>query len=330
MTNAPNGTSALDSSAAPVPMVSVAITAYNSARWLARALDSVIMQQTGFPVEIVIGDDCSPDDTVQVARSYAASHPAALIRVLERPKNLGIQRNYYETFEACRGKYIAWLDADDYWTDPQKLALQVEAMEADPAVNLCGHYIRVVTPDGAVKQSRSPSAAPGVYGVDAILHNVLIPSVSGMFRNGIQQSLPAWYFDLAPVTEWPIWILAAVSGKVVLLDRVMADYVHTPGSSAWGKGALFAHQREAEFYERVESVLPARWIRLARAEKGKRYEGVAYYLRKEGDFRGSRAAAVKAFCSPAPLDNLSSKTRSLLAAVVRDAQSRFRGQAPQT
>src|SRR5437764_14495624 len=84
------------------PVVSVAITAYNSAKWLPRALDGVLNQRTDFPIEIVIGDDCSSDETVNIARSYRARHPN-LFKILERPKNVGIQRNYYETFERFNG-----------------------------------------------------------------------------------------------------------------------------------------------------------------------------------------------------------------------------------
>jgi glycosyltransferase involved in cell wall biosynthesis len=137
----------LDLAPSPTPLVSVAITAYNSANWLARALDSVLQQRTNFPFEIVIGDDCSQDDTVSIANSYREKHPT-IIKVLERTKNIGIQRNYYETFENCRGKFIAWLDADDYWTDPEKLAIQVETLEADPSINICCHFVRWIKPDG--------------------------------------------------------------------------------------------------------------------------------------------------------------------------------------
>ncbi len=305
------------------PVVSVAITTFNSANWLPRALDSVLAQRTGFPVEIVIGDDSSQDTTVAVARSYQERHPD-VIRILERNKNVGIQRNYYETFEACRGKFIAWLDGDDYWTDPEKLAIQVEAMESDPSINLCGHYIRVVSRDGEVKQDRSPSTPAGRYGLKEMLHSCFIPSLSAMFRNGIHRQLPTWYFDLAPVTEWPIWVLAALSGNIVLLDRVMADYMHTPGSAAWSQGDLFRETMEAKFYEQIESVLPSKWHMLVRAEKGKRYETMAYFLRKQGNFTASREAALKAFRSPALLDNMGSKTKALLAAVVREMEWRFR------
>ena len=76
------------SSSPLAPVVSVSITAYNSATWLPRALDSVLKQRATFPIEIVIGDDCSQDATVSVAHSYREKYPD-VIRVLERSKNVG-------------------------------------------------------------------------------------------------------------------------------------------------------------------------------------------------------------------------------------------------
>jgi glycosyltransferase involved in cell wall biosynthesis len=306
------------------PLVSVSITAFNSENWLPRAIDSAINQQTDFPIEIVIADDCSTDSTLRVAHFYRERYPN-VIRVLERSRNIGIQRNYYDTFEQCRGKYIAWLDSDDFWTDPDKLAIQVQTLEADPSLNVCGHFVRWVSTAGEVKRERYPSIAPGRYGLAEIIHHNFLPSLSVMFRNGIHRDLPPWYFDLAPTTDWPIFVLAALSGDIVLLDRVMADYMLAPESSLMSKGSLFWHTKDARFYEKIESILPSTWRRIARAEKGKRYESMAYLLRKQGDFVASREAAFKAFCSPSLMDNSGSKIKSLLAAVVRETQWRLRG-----
>ncbi|MHB8303712.1 MAG: glycosyltransferase family 2 protein [Acidobacteriaceae bacterium] len=311
------------STIAAVPLVSVAITAFHSEKFLAKAIESVLAQRTDFPVEIVIGDDCSQDRTVAIARTYRDQYPDA-IRVLERARNLGIQRNYYETFEQCRGKYIAWLDADDYWTDPDKLTIQTQVLESDPSIMICCHFVRWVTGSGELKRAAYPAIAPGRYGMAQILHSCFLPSPSVVFRNGIHRDLPPWYFELAPTTDWPLYVVAARSGDIVLLDRVMADYTLNPGSSLWGKGGLTWHTTDARFYEFVESILPAKFHRMARAEKGKRYESMAYLLRKKGDFTGSRQAAVKAFRSPSIFDNLGSKTKALLAAAVREAEWRIR------
>jgi glycosyltransferase involved in cell wall biosynthesis len=307
----------------PTPVVSVAMTTYNSAKYLSRSLDSILRQQTDFPIEIVIGDDCSKDSTVELACIYQQQHPG-IINLIARPKNLGICQNYYATFEACRGKYIAWLDADDYWTDPEKLSIQVRTLESDPAINVCCHFVRWVTPDGAVQREKFPSISPGRYGISEIIRHNFLASPSVMFRNGLHRRLPDWYYDIAPTTDWPLYVLAALSGDIVLLDRVMADYMLTPGSAFMGQGGLFWYKENARFYEHIVSVLPPEWQRVARAEQGKRYESLAYWLRKQGDFAGSREAAFKAFRSPSLTDNLGSKTASLLAAVVREAESKFR------
>ena len=304
------------------PVVSVAITTFNSANWLPRALDSVLKQRTKFPIEIIIGDDCSQDATVSIAHSYRERHPC-VISVLERSKNVGIQRNYYETFEECRGKFIAWLDADDYWTDPEKLSIQVETLESDPSINVCCHFVRWVTSDGGVKRDRWPSESPGRYGLKDVICHLFISTPSAMFRNGIHRDLPPWYFDLAPTTDWPVWVLAALSGDIVLLDRVMADYMLTPGSAFHSKGDLFWHMTDARFYEYIESIIPSRLHRVTRATKGKRYEYAAYLLRKQGDFSASREAAFKAFWAPFLMDNLGSKTKTLLASLVREAEWRL-------
>jgi glycosyltransferase involved in cell wall biosynthesis len=305
------------------PLVSVAVTTYNSERWLARALDSVLMQTTRSPIEVVIGDDHSSDATLEVARSYCRNYPA-LFRVLERNEKLGIQRNYFETFEQCRGKFIAWLDADDYWTDPLKLNTQAETLEADDSISVCCHFVRWMTHDGKIYRNRFPDIAAGRYGLNEILHHNFLPSPSVMFRNGIHRKLPSWYFDLAPTTDWPIFVLAALSGDIVLLDRVMADYTLTSGSTLTSKGDLVWCVTDARFYDHIESILPTRWKRLARAEKGKRHEAIAYLLRKQGDLRGSRDAAAKAFLAPSLADNFGSKTKALVAASLREAQGRLR------
>jgi glycosyltransferase involved in cell wall biosynthesis len=316
-------TSNSDDNCSP-PLVSAAITAFNSAKWLPRAIDSVLSQRAKFPIEIVIGDDCSQDATLDVARSYQERYPG-VIKILERPNNIGIQRNYYETFENCRGKYIAWLDADDYWTDPEKLAIQTDVFESDSSVNVCCHFVRRVTVTGEVKNERYPSIAPGRYGLEEIIRHCFMSSPSIMFRNGIHHDLPGWYFDFPNMTDWPVLVVAALTGDIVLLDRTMADYMFTPGSAFESKGPLKWNEMDARFYELIESVLPARWHRLVRAEKGKRYEYVAYLLRKQGNFTDSWLAAVKAFRSPAIMDNVASKTKSLLAATVREAQWRLGG-----
>jgi len=313
----------LNGTSSATPLVSVSITTFNLEKWLSRAISSVLEQQIDFPIEIVISDDASTDGTLHIAHSYREQHPN-VIRVLERNTNVGVQRNTYDTLEQCRGKYIAFLDADDYWTNPGKLAMQVAVLEADPTISLCGHFARWVKSTGEVTRERYPSIPPGRYGLEEIIRHNFLPTASTVFRNGVHRKVPPWYFEFKSLSDWPLWVLSAGSGDIVLLDCVMADYMLTPGSSFMSKGDLFWYEADAEFYQYIESILPAKYHRLARAEAGNRYEEIAYALRKQGDFSGSREAALRAFRSPFLFDNCVSKTKSLLAASIREIEWRLK------
>lgn len=308
----------------PVPLVSVVVTAYKSERTLGKTIESIVAQRTNFPIELLVADDCSPDGTVALARSYQEKYPD-MIRVLAREKNVGTQRNYYDAFEASRGKYIAWLDSDDYWTDPDKLMVQVAVMEEDPTISMCGHFVRWVTQEGEVIRERYPEMPGGRCGMAEILQKNFMPSPAILFRNGLQRDLPQWFFDVPPLTDWPLHVIAALKGDFYMVDRVMADYTLNATSAFWGQGDLFWYEMNADFFERIESILPAKWHRDVRARKGLEYESISYFQRKRGEFVKSRQAALKSFFAPTLMDNLGSKTKTLAAAVVREMEWRLRG-----
>ena len=119
-----------------MPLVSVCMTTYNHEPYIAEAIESVLAQQTSFGVELVVGEDCSTDRTAAICREYAAKYPDR-IRLVTSPENVGWRANYRRTFEACRGKYVAYLDGDDWWCDPRKLQMQADLMESDPGCGMC-------------------------------------------------------------------------------------------------------------------------------------------------------------------------------------------------
>ena len=308
------------------PVVSVVITTFNTASSLPQTLESVLDQCARFAVEIVIYDDFSQDGTVEVAREYQQRYPH-IIRFFEREQHASMQRNYYDAFEQARGRYIAWLDSDDCWTDPVKLEVQVEALDADPSVAMCGHYVRWVLrdPEFKVEVERYPRIAPGRYGLEDILRKNFMPSPSIMFRNGLHRQLPPCYFEIRLLGDWPVNVVAAQQGAILMLDHTMADYTLNPKGTFWSGGSRFWYESDILFYNYVELFIPASFHRLARSEKGRRYESLAYLLRKQGDFAGSRRAAIQAFRAPLWRDQVGSKSKALLAAVVRELQWRLTG-----
>ncbi len=117
------------------PVISVIVATYNQEDSIGRTLDSVLMQQCRVPFEIVLGEDCSTDSTLEICRQYEAKHPDT-IRVIANESNKGVVKNYFDCVLASKGKYIADCAGDDFWTDPLKLQKELDIMEKHPEVNI--------------------------------------------------------------------------------------------------------------------------------------------------------------------------------------------------
>lgn len=140
-------------SSIPEPMLSVRIVTYQHVNYIAECIDNVLCQQTNFPFEIVIGEDFSTDGTREIVFDYADRYPDK-IRVITADMNVGVKANGQRVRKACRGKYIALLEGDDYWCDPLKLQKQVDFLEANPAYSLCYHDFTMLD---AISGKTSPS-----------------------------------------------------------------------------------------------------------------------------------------------------------------------------
>ncbi len=138
------------------PYLSVVFITYNHERYIREALDSVLMQETDFPFEIVVGEDCSTDHTRDILNEYKEKYPDR-IRLLYRDRNLGRPTlNVYQTAMECRGKYIAFLEGDDFWTDPEKLKKQVHFLEEHDEYEAVTHASRLVGEDGKPLSDQTP------------------------------------------------------------------------------------------------------------------------------------------------------------------------------
>ena len=144
------------------PMVSVALVTYKHEAYIREALDSILMQQVDFSYEIVVGDDCSPDGTQDILREYAGRYPGRFLLLL-REKNLGATANSYDIKCHCKGRYIAQLEGDDFWTDPHKLQRQVDFLEAHPEYIGTAHMHHVVDENSRPIEGLSGYCEPGRF-----------------------------------------------------------------------------------------------------------------------------------------------------------------------
>ena len=122
------------------PIVSICCITYNHENYIRDAIEGFLMQKTTFPIEIIIHDDASTDKTAEIVKSYAEKHPDLILPILqaENQYSKGIPISTY-AYPKARGKYIAFCEGDDYWTDPYKLQKQVDFLESNPDCSWCFH-----------------------------------------------------------------------------------------------------------------------------------------------------------------------------------------------
>ncbi len=118
------------------PLLSVCLVTYNQEAFIEKVLEGAVMQKASFPYEIVIGEDCSTDSTRAICKTFAQQYPNKIVLLPFVSQNLGLKQNFLRTFQHCRGKYIAYLEGDDYWIDPYKLQKQVDILERNNDVVL--------------------------------------------------------------------------------------------------------------------------------------------------------------------------------------------------
>ena len=115
--------------------ISVGVITYNQQDTIRQTLDSILAQKGDFDLELVIGEDCSPDGTYAICADYAKRYPNA-VKLLPNMKNLGIMANFARVMRACTGDYIGICAGDDYWCDNQKLQKQLDYFRAHPNVGV--------------------------------------------------------------------------------------------------------------------------------------------------------------------------------------------------
>jgi glycosyltransferase involved in cell wall biosynthesis len=206
------------------PLVSVRVPTYNHEKYIEKCIEGILMQKTIFPFEVIIGEDCSTDRTREIVFDYEKRYPNT-IRVVWSEKNVGAAQNVFRVAQACRGKYLAVCEGDDYWIDPLKLQKQVDFMEGHPEYSLCFHDALVVA-EGKNRCPRyfCPKDLPETITIDDVLERPwFVPTASMLTRRDILQSLPVWRTKFWNGDQL-VQLWCAHRGALGYLNEVMCVY----------------------------------------------------------------------------------------------------------
>lgn len=210
---------------ATVPSVTVFMMTYNHAAFLAQSIESVIAQTREFPIEILIGEDCSTDETRVIAESFQRRYPS-IIRIITGPRNVGHMRNYFRMLPKIRGEYVALLEGDDWWTDPRKLEKQFGILQRDKGISMCFHAASVF--NEATKkyaEKRHFAKRTKVLDIEQVVtgRGGMIPTASIFLRRSALPPMEDWHIN-SPVGDLPIQIWATLQGICLYYPEVMSTY----------------------------------------------------------------------------------------------------------
>lgn len=207
------------------PLVSICSLVYNHEPYLRDCLNGFVMQQTNFPIEILIHDDASTDHSADIIREYTAKHPGLFkpIYQTENQYSKGVDIPTKYLYSKAQGKYIALCEGDDYWTDPHKLCMQVEWLEKHPEYSMCYSDATIKSPTKELNWPcyRKDTSVPIK---DMILGGGgFVPTCTLVIRKSLLNNYPQ-YCTQCHVGDYPLQIWAALNGKVRYFSKKTGFY----------------------------------------------------------------------------------------------------------
>lgn len=216
--------------------IDVVMVTYNQEKFIAKAIESVIFQEKWEECKLIIGDDCSTDDTLRICKEYALKFPENII-LIESDINRGLINNYLNCFNYCKSNYIAILEGDDYWTDKFKLNKQKEILENDIQIGLVhtsyetlNDVTNTLIPIKDKVFAKLSKFQGYIY--DDIVNQNFICSVTVVFRREILDEIDFKIFEdnNCNTVDLIIYLQCAINYKIAFLPDVTSVYRVSPHS----------------------------------------------------------------------------------------------------
>lgn len=213
-------------------VVSIKCLVYNHGPYLKKCLDGFIMQKTNFRFEVIVHDDASTDNSVDIIQEYEQKYPD-IIKPIYETENL-----YYKNFElislkineAIKGDYIAICEGDDYWTDPLKLQKEVDFLEKNPDYGMVFGKVREFI---QTKRFFGKTFGSPVLDINKLLLSNTIPTPTVLYRYGLYMQYKkdidssSWLLG-----DYPLWLYITLHSKVHFINEVLAVYRILPDSAS--------------------------------------------------------------------------------------------------
>lgn len=243
------------------PWVSILTLAYQHAPFIRETLESFLMQETTFPVEIVVHDDASRDGTADILREYKERYPNLIRLILQKENQFQLGRKGFPLiYEMAQGFYAALCEGDDYWSHPRKLEMQSALLGVCKEAVLCGHRMEVLK-EGQKNPGYSIEKIPdgiSFFEPKEIFMDAIFPTTQTLFFRKKPIPFSAAYQTLKVGDRYFMSHLCA-HGGIVFIPLAMAVYrVHSGGIYSM-VDPLKQYRNVAEAYRAIIKEIPTRW-----------------------------------------------------------------------
>ena len=257
-------------------VVSVICNAYNHEPYIAQCLESMVMQNTNFAYEVLVHDDASTDKTADIIREYEQKYPDIIkpIYQTENQYSKGSGMVGKIQFSRVKGRYIAFCEGDDYWTDPLKLQKQFDAMEAHPELDICAHAALMINATtGKEIRHIAPKNNDTVISTDEVIlgEGGYVATNSLFYRTELCNHAPEFRKILS--IDYSMQIYGSLRGGMLYLADCMSVYRYLTAGS-WTVRTQENKEKYLAFQARKRKML----LQLNKDTDGKYNDAIAKVL----------------------------------------------------
>jgi glycosyltransferase involved in cell wall biosynthesis len=212
--------------------VTVGVVTYNHEKFIRRALESIVNQETvEFDIEVLIFDDCSTDATMSICKEFSDRY--LFVKLLPSERNLGIVENGPRMLAHCKGDFICFCDGDDYWTDNRKLMKQVKVFQENVNVDAVYHNVQILR-DNRLAENIYDENQKKFIDFKDLMSGYFMKTCALMMRNR-NDLFKSLILKELPGDDTSLCFLALEDGGLgYYIDEVMAVYrIHEKG--VWSK-----------------------------------------------------------------------------------------------
>lgn len=241
--------------------LSIYVATYNHEKYIERALDSIFMQESKYTFEVLVGEDCSTDNTREVLKKYEKKHgeyiASGQLKIYYRSYNMYNEEiNNADDLKArCKGKYIIALEGDDYWIDNKKIEKQISFLDNHPEFIAVSHNCKVVDEHGNSIDEKYPECKQKEYSISHYMSNILPGQLTTLMYRNIYDNpkinCSLLHKRLSPGDKLIVLTLLC-NGKIYCMQECMSAYRHvTTYGDSFSANYKYSFKESERWYKEV-------------------------------------------------------------------------------